>query len=274
MTFGKEIRWRRLFHRASGRMVTLAIDHGTAYKFELPPALASIAETVRMFLQDPPDAIVAQEGLFGEVLKPFAGKVPLILQTISITPSAPDDSYVVSTVEDAVALGADAVAMAVSVGGAAQRSALSMLGELVRRARPLGLPVIAHVYPLGEAFRGAEYSPSAVAYSARAGAEVGADVVKVHYTGDRESFAKIVRDTPIGVVAAGGPRLESAGAVLAMARDVAWSGALGLTIGRNLWEDPRPAALLKAIHSVVHENVSPEDAERTYGGSLDTIRPS
>src|SRR5574341_1551638 len=116
MLFGKEVRWRRLFHTSSGKLVTLAVDHGAAYKFELPRPLAAIGETLRGFEREVPDAIVAQEGLFGDVLRPFAGRVPLILQTISITPSAPDDSYLISTVEDAIALGADAVAMSISVG--------------------------------------------------------------------------------------------------------------------------------------------------------------
>src|SRR5262245_58852663 len=109
MLFGKEVRWKRLFHAASGKLVTLAVDHGAAYKFKLPPPLAAIGRTVSSFENELPDAIVAQEGLFSDVLRPFAGRVPLILQTISITPSAPDDSYPVSQVEDALALGADAV---------------------------------------------------------------------------------------------------------------------------------------------------------------------
>jgi len=264
MLFGKEVRWKRIFHTASGKLVTLAVDHGAAYKFELPPPLAAIAKTVGSFEDELPDAIVAQRGLFGDVLRPFAGRVPLMLQTISITPSAPDDSYPMSQVEDAVALGADAVAISISMGGPTQRDGMMLLGELVRSARPLGLPVIAHVYPLGEAFRGAEFSPAAVAYCARAGFEAGADLVKVHYSGDRESFARIVADTPIGVVAAGGPKLDSVAGVLGMARDVALSGARGITIGRNLWGDPRPAALLAALKAVFHQGAPVEEGERIY----------
>lgn len=267
MLFGKEVRWKRLFHPRSGKLVTLAVDHGAAYKFELPPPLLSIQRTLQLFREELPDAIVAQEGLFSDVLRPFAGRVPLILQTISFTPSARDDSYVVSNVEDAMALGADAVAMAISVGGPTQKTGMNMLGELVRRARPLGLPVIAHVYPQGEAFRGSEFAPQAIAYCARAGFEAGADLVKINYSGDPDSFARIVADTPVGVVAAGGPKLDSVGAVLRMAAEVARSGARGLTIGRNLWGDSRPAALLKALKAVVHQGAPAAEGERLYASS-------
>ena len=266
---GKEIRWRRLFHTADGRLLTLAVDHGAAYKFDLPDGLRDIARTLRKFHTTLPDAIVAQVGLFSsDAMRSFAGRVPLMLQTISITPSAPDDSYPVSTVEDAVTLGADAAAVAISVGGATQARSMSLVGEVVRRARPLGMPVVAHVYPLGEAFHGAEYAPHAVSYCARAGFEAGADLVKVHYTGDPDSFARIVEETPIGLVAAGGPKLSSVRAVLEMARDVARSGACGLTIGRNLWGDPHPAALLQALLAVFHEGAPVADGEKIYSSGV------
>ncbi len=262
--FGKEVRWNRLFHTPSGRLVTLAIDHGSAYKFDLPEPLARIQETVSRFHEELPDAVVAQRGAFGELLRPFAGRVPLILQAITLTPSRQDDSYLVATARDAVDLGADAIAISIYVGGETQKQGLRMVARLVRSARRFGLPLVAHVYPLGREFASDPYSERGVLYSARAGFEVGADMVKVHYTGDPESFRRVVERTPIPVVAAGGPKLETPLEVLRMARDVMTAGARGLTIGRNLWGDARPAALLRALKEVCHRGVSPDEAYRGY----------
>lgn len=264
MTFGKQVRRNRIFHTPTGRILTLAVDQGSAYRFDLPAPLAAIAETVRRFEGEPPDAIVAQRGLFGEILRPFAGRIPLMLQAVTITPDRSDESYLISNVEDALALGADALAVTIFVGGRTQKEGLGMLGRLVREARGVGLPVVAHIYPLGEEFRGKPTSERGVAYAARAGFEVGVDVVKTRYTGDPESFQRIVDRTPIPIVAAGGPRLGSPLAVLEMARDVALTGARGMTIGRNLWGDRHPPALLGALKAVYHEGRSPAEALEAY----------
>jgi DhnA family fructose-bisphosphate aldolase class Ia len=269
MSFGKQVRWNRLFHTPSGRLITLAIDHGTAYRFDMPEPLFRLEETYSRFHRELPDAIVAQRGSFGRLLEPFAGKVPLMLQAVSVTPDSPDDSYLIADVDDAIDLGADALAVTFAVGGARQKSGLMMVGELVRRARRVGLPVVSHVYPFGQEFCGNPFSERSVAYAARAAFEVGVDVVKVHYTGDADSFRRIVEATPIPVIAAGGPRLESPLAVLRMARDVVSTGARGLTIGRNLWGDRRPAAILKALKAVCHEGLSADEAYRCYAESPD-----
>ena len=109
--------------------------------------------------------------------------------------------------EDALGLGADAIAMAVTIGSAEQPHLLANLAALVRQAERTGLPVIAHAYPNGERVSpDARYSVEQVGYAARLVMELGVDIVKTFYTGSAESFAQVVAiAAPAYVVAAGGP---------------------------------------------------------------------
>jgi class I fructose-bisphosphate aldolase len=90
--------------------------------------------------------------------------------------------------------------------------------------------------------------------------ELGADVVKVNYTGDPESFRSVTRGLAIPAVIAGGPKMDSTEAVLRMVYDSLQAGGSGLSIGRNVFQHKNPTRMVKALHSIVHEYKSVEDA--------------
>jgi len=259
MLLAKRARLNRIFRSPSGRLVTVAIDHPIA--FDLPDALRPIREVLPRIVAGEPDAITMMKGIAEQCYEPYAGRVPLIVQTTCFTPGIPQRDHQIGFVEDALRLGADAVAMTITVGTTYQGPLVSMLGRLVREATPVGLPVVAHIYPKGELVAEDErYSVRWVLYAARLGAEVGVDLVKLFYTGAAESFREVVEACPVPVVAAGGPRLDSLRAVLEMARGVVDSGAAGVTYGRNVWGAEDIPGVLRALRAVVHDDARVDDA--------------
>ena len=262
MLLGKLMRLNRLFNQPSGKLLTVALDHGIAYGYaELPPGLESVSRILPDIMAGMPDALVVQKGTALHCLAPFAGQIPWMMQTAIFAPHAPGVDYQIAFVEEAITLGADAIAMTISVGDDDQGREITMLAQLVREALPFGLPVVAHIYAKGNRVPPDEaHSPQWVRYAARAGAEVGVDIIKVAYTGRSDTFAEIVALSPVPVVAAGGPRLNGVPEILSMVRGVMDAGARGITIGRNLWGDSRILPMMAALRVIVHQNASAEEA--------------
>jgi DhnA family fructose-bisphosphate aldolase class Ia len=115
------------------------------------------------------------------------------------------------------------------------------------------------IYPRGRRIKD-EYDPEAVMHAARLGAELGADLVKVSYTGSKESFRKVVEGCHIPVVIAGGPKMDSDLAVLNMVNDAIDVGAAGISIGRNVFQHRCPALMVKALSAIVHDRMPVEEA--------------
>ncbi|MFC1806332.1 class I fructose-bisphosphate aldolase [Planctomycetota bacterium] len=261
MMLGKRVRLNRIFSAPSGRVVTVAIDHPIAFSYDINPHLNRIHDLLPRIVEGPPDAITMMKGVAEHCWEPFAGRVPLIVQTTCFTPGIPNRDHQLAFVEDALRLGADAIAMTITVGTENQGDGVAMLGQLVRDAAPVGLPVVAHIYPKGELVpEGARYTARWSRYAARVGAEVGVDLVKTDYTGSAESFREVVDACPVPVVAAGGQRLESFRDVLEMARGVVQAGGAGLTLGRNVWASGDVPGAIRALKAVVHEGASVDDA--------------
>jgi class I fructose-bisphosphate aldolase len=124
------------------------------------------------------------------------------------------------------------------------------------------MPVIVHTYPRRFTNTGAEvsFAPEDIAWAVRCGIECGVDVIKVPYCGDQAAYAQIVRECPVPVVAAGGPKAETLKAALNMAAEVVASGAKGMTVGRNIWGFPQVGPALSAFKMVIHDGMSPDEA--------------
>jgi fructose-bisphosphate aldolase, class I len=258
---GKEIRLQRLKNRASGRILTIAVDHAPSYG--VLAGLEDIGRTLDRMAGAGPDAMVMMKGVAERCFRPYAGRVALILKATTLSPYHPARDVWVAAVEDAVRLGADAVAMALTVGSEEQQALLANLGALVREAGSAGMPVIVHAYPNGELVpRDEVYSVERVSYAARLAMELGVDVVKTFYTGSAESFARVVEvASPALVVAAGGPRMETDADVLRMAEGVVRAAAAGITFGRNVWQSPDGPALVGALKEILHRGAAAGEAQ-------------
>ncbi len=156
-------------------------------------------------------------------------------------------------------MGADGVSIHINVGAEDESNMLYTLGEVSRHCQEWGMPLLAMMYPRGRKIRD-EYSEEYIAHAARVGAELGADIVKTNYTGDPDSFARVVEGCPVPVVIAGGPKVDSELDLLKMVQGAISSGARGVAIGRNVFQHDSPALITRRICGVVHKGLEAEEA--------------
>lgn len=266
MNTGKLVRMNRLFSHSSGRLCSIAVDHFIAYPEGLPAPIRSLGETVKAVVKARPDAITMHIGPASTLWQAHAGAIPLILQSSMIRP---DDSTLAqaATPEDAVRLGADAFAVVGFMRGRTEGHYLQTIAECVRQAARFEMPVILHIYP--RTFAGGtvaiSFEPEEIAWAAHCGVELGVDVIKVPYCGEVAAYAQIVSQSPVPVVAAGGPKTTDLRGALALMAEVVKSGAAGATIGRNAWGFDPIGASIKAFKAVLHDGLGPDDALRKAG---------
>jgi len=265
MDLAKKIRLNRIFAHPSGRLCSVAVDHFIGYQKGLPEGLVNVPQTIAQLVEGKPDAITMLKGMAKSTWEPFAGRVPLIIQSVCFTA---DDAVIESVArpEEALRLGADAIAVSIGVRGPNEGRFLRLLAQAVEEADRLGLPVMAHIYPRDfSAQARIVFDPENIRWAVRCGIECGADVIKVPFTGDATSYRDIVSACPVPLVAAGGPRCETLHEALKMAARVVESGARGATIGRNIWGTPDPTRALVAFRGVIHAGLTPGAALKKVG---------
>jgi class I fructose-bisphosphate aldolase len=264
MNLGKCVRLNRLFSHPSGRLCSVAVDHLIGYPQGLPPGLRHIVKTLAAVVAGRPDSVTMHKGIAASAWAPHAGAIPLIIQS---TMARPDDTarQQVATPEDAVRLGADAFAVAAFVRGLTEADHLRVVADCVREACRFEIPVICHIYPRDPRTGQILFTPEDIAWAARCAIEAGADVVKVPYCGDVQAYAQIVADSPVPVVAAGGPQCKTLRQALAMMSEVVQSGARGATIGRNIWGFDQITAAVLAFKAVIHDGKTADEALAAAG---------
>jgi len=260
MNVGKLVRINRIFSHSSGRLCSVAVDHFIGYGHGLPDGLRRIGPTLQAIVAGRPDAVTMHKGIAASAWPPYAGRIPMILQS---TTARPDDTACqqMATPEDAVRLGADGFAVSAFVRGATEAEHLRIVADCVREAARFEMPVICHVYPRDKESR-ISFAAEDIAWAVRCALEVGVDVVKTPYCGDVRAYAQIVADCPVPVVAAGGPKAETLPAALRMIAEVVQSGARGATIGRNVWGFAQITQAVQAFKAVIHDGKTAEEAAR------------
>jgi class I fructose-bisphosphate aldolase len=262
MFLGKEIRLSRLLNPKSGRLLAITVDHPMTRG--VLPGIVDIRATMQRVVAGAPDAITMHKGIAEKVFPPYAGKVALIFKSTTYsTAYHPHYDTPVADVEEAVRFGADAISVGVIVGGPEQASQLSHLGRVSKEAASMGMPLVAHIYPKGSQVDD-PLDPEAVAYAVRAGAELGVDLIKTFWTGSAESFAKVVEACPARVALAGGEAGNTLEDYLTMTRDAFDIGLSGVTYGRLVWQHDDPAAVIKALAALIHDNASVAEALEVF----------
>jgi class I fructose-bisphosphate aldolase len=260
---GKEIRMKRLLNAKTGRLLAVAVDQAMARGIfdELMPIGRKITEIV----EGGPDAMTMHKGIAEMCFPQHAGKTALILKCSTFSPWQPNYDAWVTDVEEGIRLGADAVSMGCIIGGDDQPEQLRNLGLISGKAAAYGIPMIAHIYPRGNLIPKEEKDDwKHIAYAVRAGAELGVDIVKTKYTGDPDTFRKVVESTPCKVVVAGGETGTRIEEYFQMARDVIDAGGTGITFGRFVWNTSNPTAIVKALDHVIHQNGTVKEAVEIY----------
>ena len=248
---GKQVRLSRIANPATGNMVMVPMDHGVI----LGPieGMDDIAGTVDKVIEGGADAIAFNAGMASSLYERYVNRCGTVFQ---LTNAITDDFDLtqIATVEQALRQGADAVSIQVIIGSEQETRMLEQAGSVVESCSRWGLPLLMMMYPTEEMF--SEIGTEAVVRAARAGAELGADIVKSSYTGDRESFQRLVDCCPVPVVVAGGPKADTELEILEMIAEAMACGALGIALGRNIWQSSDPARMVASIVELVHEGKS------------------
>jgi DhnA family fructose-bisphosphate aldolase class Ia len=153
----------------------------------------------------------------------------------------------------------------VNLGAEDERSMLNDLGNISRVAMEWGMPILAMMYTRGPKIKN-EYDVELVKHAARVGAELGADVVKVPYTGSPESFSEVVEGCPVPVVIAGGEKMGNDQDILKMVKGAIEAGGAGVSIGRNVFQHKDPSKIVQVISKIVHNGDSVEEGLKILEG--------
>ena len=240
-----------------GRTVIIALDHGL---IDGPcPGFERPAETISAIVAGAPDAVLTSYGIARNFASEL-GRVGLILRSDGSesnlgSPSAGSVGQFFGA-EEALRVGADALAVTALPGSPAEADTLDNLARTIGEAHRWGLPVLAEMVPGGFDAPPELRGPDAVAVAARLGAELGADFIKAPYC---EDYATVTASTFAPVVILGGSKGAEAD-TLANIRAALDAGAAGVAMGRNVFQSADPTAMTRAVVAVVHADASVEDA--------------
>lgn len=257
MDWGMKNRLSRLIQK-DGKALFLPVDHGY---FQGPThSLEKPGETIKPIYQYA-DAVMLTRGVLRNCIDPAIEK-PIIMRVsgaVSVVGEDLANESIVTSIQEILRLNVSAVSMSVFVGTKYENKSLSNLSKLVDECEEYGIPVMA-VSAVGKELekREARY----LALAARISAEIGARVVKTYYC--KENFEKVVEGCPVPVVIAGGPKTETQKEVFDFVYDGLQKGAIGVNLGRNIWQTQYPVASIKAIRAIIHEGYTPQEADDLY----------
>lgn len=260
---GKRIRIERIIDRKSKRTIIIPMDHGfTLGTIEGLEDMASMVDKVAL---GGANAVLEHSGMVGAGHRQSGKDIGLIIHLSGATRLAPDPNkkVLVCSVERALKMGADAVSIHTNIGADDEPEMLEDAHKVVESCREWGVPLLAMVYPRGRKIED-ENDPEVVNIAVRAGAELGADMVKTNYTGDIDSFKYIVKGVDIPVIIAGGPKMDTIKDLLQMVYDSIQAGGSGVAFGRNVFQSKDPTNLVKAISEIIHENQNVEEVLQRY----------
>jgi putative autoinducer-2 (AI-2) aldolase len=257
MEWGMQNRLSRIIRPDTGRAVMLAVDHG--YFLGPVSRLEDPGSTVEPLLPYT-DTLMVTRGVLRNCVDPDSG-VNVVLRVSggqSIVGPAIEDETLTTSMDDAIRLNAAAVALSIYVGTEHEHQTLASLADLADEGLDAGIPVLA-VTAVGKELekRDARY----LGLCCRIAAELGAQIVKTYYC---DEFEKVTHSCPVPIVIAGGPRLETEMDALQMTRHALEQGAVGVDMGRNIWQSEHPVAMIRAIRGVVHEGMSAEEAHDLF----------
>ncbi|MEM7009777.1 MAG: 3-hydroxy-5-phosphonooxypentane-2,4-dione thiolase [Thermodesulfobacteriota bacterium] len=257
MDWGMKNRMARIINPKTGRAVMLAFDHGyflgPTHKLEEP------RKTIEP-LMPYADTIMLTRGVLRTSVDPDSGAnvVLRVSGGSSIIGADLADEGITTSFKDAIKLNVAGVGISVFVGSDYESQTLLNLAELVNKGEEYGIPVLG-ITAVGKELekRDARF----LSLCCRICAELGTHIVKTYYC---EDFEKVTTSCPAPIVIAGGPKLETEMDVFEMTYNALEQGAIGVDMGRNIWQNDHPVAVLRAIRSIVHENNNAKQAHDIF----------
>ena len=257
MVWGIRNRLAQLIQK-DGRALFLPIDHGyfqgPTHKLEKP------GETIKPLLPYA-DALMLTRGILRTCVDPVMKK-PIILRVSGGTSVVGEDlanEDQITSIREIIRLNASAVSMSIFIGSKYEHQTLTNLAGLVDECEDYGIPVMA-VTAVGRELE--KRKARFLALCCRIAAEIGARVVKTYYC--TENFQKVVDGCPVPVVVAGGPKVDSEMEVFNFVYDALQNGAIGVNLGRNVWQSQYPVAMIRSLRALIHENYDPSEAQDLF----------
>ena len=251
MDWGMKNRLSKIIKPKDGRTVMLAVDHG--YFMGPTTGLEDLGKMVSPLLPYA-DTLMITRGALRNYIESTTD-VPIVLRvsggTSIIGKELLHEGTVVS-IEDAIRLNASGVAYSILVGAEFERDTILGMTQYIDDAERYGIPVIAVTAVGKEMVRDARY----MSLASRMAAELGAHVVKTYFV---EGFEQVIESCPVPVVIAGGKKQPEKEA-LQMAYDAIHAGAIGVDMGRNIFQSTSPVGMIKAVNAIVHKKATPKEA--------------
>lgn len=259
MSWGKKRRLSEIV-KDDGRALMLAIDHG--YFMGSTHGMEQPREAIRGLLPHV-DSLMLSPGVLQTDVDPEFNKGIILRASGGNTILEPDidNEALILDAGQAIAYDASAVAVSVFVGAEHSHQTIINLSDMVRMAADYDLPVLG-VTAVGKAL-GDRKEKRYLAHASRICAELGADIVKTYYC---DGFEEVVAKTPVPIVVAGGPKLDTYKDVLELCYNSIQEGAIGVDMGRNVWQSDYPAAIIQGVKGIIHDNLSVKEAHEMVEG--------
>jgi len=255
MDWGLNNRLSRIIRPDTGKTVMLAVDHG--YFLGPTSGLEVPSKTIKPLLRYA-DSLMLTRGILRNCVSPEAD-IPIVLRVsggTSILSKDLSNEVITISIKDAVRLNVTALALSIFIGSEHEKETLLSLSELINQAEEYGIPVLAVTAVGREMERDAKY----LSLCCRIAAELGAHFVKTYYC---EGFEQVIETCPVPVVIAGGKKIPEKEA-LQLAYNAINKGAVGVDMGRNIFQSENPVAMIRAVRAIVHKKASVDEAYELF----------
>jgi putative autoinducer-2 (AI-2) aldolase len=247
-------RLSRIIKPDTGRTVMLAVDHG--YFQGATSGLEIMEETLAPLIPYA-DCLMLTRGILRTSVPP-GSQVPIVLRVSggnSVLSELSNETWNVS-VDDCIRLNVSGMALSIYVGAQYEHETLVAFSDLIDEGYAAGIPILAVTAVGRDMVRDARY----LSLASRMAAEMGANIVKTYYCND---FEKVTTTCPVPIVMAGGKKISELDA-LTMAHNAVAEGAVGVDMGRNIFQSDCPVGMIKAVRAVVHYDEKPKTALKIY----------
>lgn len=251
MDWGMKNRLSKIIKPKDGHTVMLAVDHG--YFMGPTTGLEKLDKMVNPLLPYA-DTLMLTRGALRNYIDP-ATDVPIVLRVsggTSIIGKELLHEGIIVSMEDAIRLNVSGIAFSILVGAEFERNTLLGLTQYVDEAEKYGIPVLAVTAVGKDMAKDTRY----LSLASRMAAELGAHIVKTYFCKD---FEKVIDTCPVPIVIAGGKKQPEKEA-LQMAYDAIQAGAIGVDMGRNIFQSTDPVGMIKAVNAIVHKKATPKEA--------------